>query len=245
MLKGNLEGWDVSADVAAISDRLRGLPGVLGVFWGEKHQGGAWLDRPSICVHVAKKRAGKDLPESERLPATLGGHSIDVLEIGEIRAHTVDVRGEVRASIVPGDHGGNLDSPLMRAGTTVYLPVSVRGALLAMGDGHARQESRHEPGEIRGLDRRQVPRHPVAHRQRLREPVRAAGLAHRRVEAAQVLRVDLVARLELHVQVALARLERESPAHDFSGFLSGRFQFSIVTWRPRSTVSLSAGARRR
>lgn len=47
--------------------------------------------------------------------------------------------GEVRASIVPGAHGGNLDTPLLRAGTTLYLPVSVDGAMLAVGDGHARQ----------------------------------------------------------------------------------------------------------
>ncbi|MEV8510133.1 acetamidase/formamidase family protein [Actinoplanes sp. NPDC051475] len=55
--------------------------------------------------------------------------------------------GEVRASILPGSHGGNLDSPLIRAGTTVYLPVNVPGALLAMGDGHARQGD----GELCGV----------------------------------------------------------------------------------------------
>jgi amidase len=36
-------------------------------------------------------------------------------------------------------HGGNLDTSELRAGTTLYLPVFVRGALLALGDGHARQ----------------------------------------------------------------------------------------------------------
>jgi acetamidase/formamidase len=36
-------------------------------------------------------------------------------------------------------HGGNLDTPELRAGTTLYLPVFVHGALLALGDGHARQ----------------------------------------------------------------------------------------------------------
>jgi amidase len=36
-------------------------------------------------------------------------------------------------------HGGNLDTPQLRAGTTLYLPVFVPGALLALGDGHARQ----------------------------------------------------------------------------------------------------------
>jgi acetamidase/formamidase len=32
-----------------------------------------------------------------------------------------------------------MDTPELRAGTTLYLPVSVHGALLALGDGHARQ----------------------------------------------------------------------------------------------------------
>ncbi|GID30282.1 acetamidase/formamidase family protein [Paractinoplanes brasiliensis] len=55
--------------------------------------------------------------------------------------------GEVRLSIVPGPHGGNLDTPLIAAGTTVYLPVGAEGALLAVGDGHARQGD----GELCGV----------------------------------------------------------------------------------------------
>ncbi|MFC8721755.1 acetamidase/formamidase family protein [Kitasatospora sp. NPDC057198] len=47
--------------------------------------------------------------------------------------------GEVLASITPGAHGGNLDTPEMRAGTTAYFGVNVDGGLLAIGDGHARQ----------------------------------------------------------------------------------------------------------
>jgi len=47
--------------------------------------------------------------------------------------------GEVRLVVTPAAHGGNMDSPEVRAGTTVYLPVNVPGALLAIGDGHARQ----------------------------------------------------------------------------------------------------------
>jgi len=47
--------------------------------------------------------------------------------------------GEARLATVPSYYGGNMDSPELRAGTTVYFPVSVAGALLALGDGHARQ----------------------------------------------------------------------------------------------------------
>ena len=45
--------------------------------------------------------------------------------------------GEVRSSIVPAEFGGNMDSPEVSVGNTLYLPVNVPGALLYMGDGHA------------------------------------------------------------------------------------------------------------
>ncbi|RZS90038.1 acetamidase/formamidase [Motilibacter rhizosphaerae] len=47
--------------------------------------------------------------------------------------------GEVRSSLTPGSWGGNMDTPEMRAGTTCYLRANVPGALLSLGDGHARQ----------------------------------------------------------------------------------------------------------
>ncbi len=47
--------------------------------------------------------------------------------------------GEVRSSLVPDAHGGNMDTPEMRAGTTCYLGVNVEGALFSLGDGHYRQ----------------------------------------------------------------------------------------------------------
>ncbi len=46
---------------------------------------------------------------------------------------------EVRSALVPDAHGGNLDTPEMRAGTTCFLGVNVEGALFSLGDGHARQ----------------------------------------------------------------------------------------------------------
>ena len=39
----------------------------------------------------------------------------------------------------PGIHAGNLDNKELVAGTTLYIPVYVRGALLEIGDGHAAQ----------------------------------------------------------------------------------------------------------
>jgi Predicted acetamidase/formamidase len=39
----------------------------------------------------------------------------------------------------PGRHAGNLDNRELVAGTTLYIPVFVKGALLELGDGHAAQ----------------------------------------------------------------------------------------------------------
>ncbi len=46
---------------------------------------------------------------------------------------------ESRMTIVPDVHGGNMDSPELRAGVTAYFGVNVSGALFALGDGHCRQ----------------------------------------------------------------------------------------------------------
>jgi len=46
---------------------------------------------------------------------------------------------EVLSALTPAAHGGNMDTPEMRAGATCYLGVNVEGALLSLGDGHARQ----------------------------------------------------------------------------------------------------------
>ncbi|HWC17535.1 MAG TPA: acetamidase/formamidase family protein [Terriglobales bacterium] len=43
------------------------------------------------------------------------------------------------SSAPPGIHGGNMDNKELVAGTTLYLPVHVRGALFEIGDGHAGQ----------------------------------------------------------------------------------------------------------
>lgn len=46
---------------------------------------------------------------------------------------------EVRTALTPERFGGNMDTPDMKAGTTVYLGVNVEGALFSIGDGHYRQ----------------------------------------------------------------------------------------------------------
>ncbi len=46
-----------------------------------------------------------------------------------------------------GTHGGNLDTPEIAPGVTVFLGVNVEGALFGIGDGHARQGD----GELCGV----------------------------------------------------------------------------------------------
>ncbi|MFI2652704.1 acetamidase/formamidase family protein [Micromonospora fulviviridis] len=75
-----------------------------------------------------------------RYRATASDHTIDLpLDpmIGTIGVAPAAM--ESRATIVPDYYGGNLDTPELRAGTTLYLGVNVHGAMLALGDGHARQ----------------------------------------------------------------------------------------------------------
>ena len=50
------------------------------------------------------------------------------------------------STIPPRTTGGNLDCRELVAGSTLYLPVAVEGALLSLGDGHARQGD----GEVGG-----------------------------------------------------------------------------------------------
>ena len=54
---------------------------------------------------------------------------------------------ESRSSLVPDAHGGNMDTPEMRAGVTCYLGVNVEGALFSIGEGHRR----HGEGEMCGV----------------------------------------------------------------------------------------------
>lgn len=54
---------------------------------------------------------------------------------------------EAISSLAPGFHGGNMDAADICPGNTVYLPMSVPGALLHIGDGHAAQGD----GEVCGV----------------------------------------------------------------------------------------------
>lgn len=44
-----------------------------------------------------------------------------------------------RSSVPPGIYGGNIDNRELQAGSSIFLPVFVPGALLSIGDGHSAQ----------------------------------------------------------------------------------------------------------
>ncbi|HEY9820603.1 MAG TPA: acetamidase/formamidase family protein [Candidatus Sericytochromatia bacterium] len=44
-----------------------------------------------------------------------------------------------RSSVPPGSYGGNIDNRELQAGSKLFLPVFVPGALLSIGDGHSAQ----------------------------------------------------------------------------------------------------------
>jgi amidase len=75
-----------------------------------------------------------------RFHATHGDHSVDLpLEPMHGTVGVAPAGFEARSTLTCDAHGGNLDTPEIRAGVTLYLGVNVPGALFALGDGHARQ----------------------------------------------------------------------------------------------------------
>jgi amidase len=72
--------------------------------------------------------------------ARRGDHRVELpLDPMHGTAGVAPAAAETRMTIVPDVHGGNMDTPELRAGATAYFGVNVPGALFALGDGHCRQ----------------------------------------------------------------------------------------------------------
>jgi amidase len=83
-----------------------------------------------------KKSFTKIIPVSSGM-ADFSGRLLPIKPmIGVIGVATSLQQGVVSTG-VPGRHGGNMDTKDISQGTTLYLPVSQKGAMLAMGDVHA------------------------------------------------------------------------------------------------------------
>jgi len=77
----------------------------------------------------AAMAARADGPRAVRFPIAPFLGIMGVAVAGDVRPH----------SVPPGPHGGNLDIKLLTAGSSLYLPVQVPGALAYVGDPHFAQ----------------------------------------------------------------------------------------------------------
>jgi len=99
-----------------------------------------WLQFSPPATKFSKIKAGKIIF------ALNDGRIIEIPTKPFIGTIGVSPEFEVVSTVVPGKHGGNMDVPDISVGNTLYLPVSVDGALLGLGDVHAVQGD----GEICG-----------------------------------------------------------------------------------------------
>jgi acetamidase/formamidase/AraC-like DNA-binding protein len=89
----------------------------------------ATYDYPGIPIPPSSVRRRHDVLDRIRIP--LRPH-FGVIALAPREADLVD-------SVPPSYFGGNLDNWRLGKGSTIYLPVSVPGALLSVGDPHAAQ----------------------------------------------------------------------------------------------------------
>ncbi len=86
--------------------------------------------RPSTLIHLDRKRMTAEVAPGIIVPLRPFFGSIGVAPAASL--------GRV-SSNPPSRHAGNLDNRELTAGSTLYIPVFVKGALLEIGDGHAAQ----------------------------------------------------------------------------------------------------------
>lgn len=87
------------------------------------------IDYPGVPVDHAKIRKNHGILKDIRIPVS---PHFGVMALAPKEADIVD-------SIPPAYFGGNIDNKRLGKGATMYLPVSVAGALFSVGDPHASQ----------------------------------------------------------------------------------------------------------
>ena len=118
-----VRGARAGATLAVRIDEVR--PGTFGETWGDQTRV-VWTIEDSTAVDDRGTRVG--------LAPFLGVIGMPPDEAG------------IHSTGPPRRSGGNIDCKELVAGTTLYLPISVDGALLSAGDGHAAQAD----GELSG-----------------------------------------------------------------------------------------------
>jgi len=99
-----------------------------------------WLDASPPLTKFSKIKNGKVIYQLN------DGREIEIPIKPFIGTIGVSPASESISTVAPGKHGGNMDTPEVCPGNSLYLPVAVKGALLGLGDVHAVQGD----GEICG-----------------------------------------------------------------------------------------------
>ena len=135
-------------------------------------------------------------------------------------------RDEVLGSGHLGSFGGNMDSPEVREGVTLYLPVSQPGALLSLGDGHAEQGDGELPGQ--GLETSLDVQFSV-------DVIPAVSLSQPRVESADAMMImGTGGTLDAAMKSATTQMSRwlqdtyGLTPHDVSPLLGTAMQYEIA-----------------
>jgi acetamidase/formamidase len=124
-----VEGAD-SGDVLEVRIRSISLPIAYGYNGCSGFVRELCEQRTSTLIHLDRKKMTAEVAPGIVVPLRPFFGSIGVAPAAEL--------GRV-SSNPPGRHAGNLDNKELVAGTTLYIPVFVKGALLEIGDGHAAQ----------------------------------------------------------------------------------------------------------
>ena len=99
-----------------------------------------WLQKSPPLTKFSKLKNGKVIFVLQ------DGREIEISVKPFIGTIGVSPASEAVATVTPGKHGGNMDTPDICPGNKLFLPVMARGALLGLGDVHAVQGD----GEICG-----------------------------------------------------------------------------------------------
>ncbi|WP_165067938.1 acetamidase/formamidase family protein [Marisediminicola senii] len=121
-----------------VLDTQRRVPyGVI----SNRHTRGALPDEYPAGGETVSVFASVDADGRGSLPLTEGGEKRVTFGLAPfLGIMGVAVSDEVRPhSVPPGRHGGNIDINLLTAGSSLYLPVQVDGALAYVGDPHFAQ----------------------------------------------------------------------------------------------------------
>jgi acetamidase/formamidase len=124
-----VEGAD-SGDVLEVRIRSITLPMAYGYNGCSGFVRELCEQRGSTLIHLDRKKMTAEVAPGIVVPLRPFFGSIGVAPAPAL--------GRV-SSNPPGRHAGNLDNKELVAGTTLYIPVFVKGALLEIGDGHAAQ----------------------------------------------------------------------------------------------------------